>query len=82
MMNKELIENMRWEAKSTVVGPTNITYAFTPDELEKYTELVVQECLSLMTLELRNMGHLLTNPPQNAGIWDARNAIRKRFGVE
>ena len=46
MMNergKELIENFRWESRL----PSNerrITYSMTPEELEKFAELIIKEC--------------------------------------
>ena len=49
---------------------------------EKFAELIIQECIAQVKLEQRNMSHLLTNPPQNGGVWDARNNIRRRFGIE
>jgi hypothetical protein len=50
--------------------------------LEKFAELIIQECISQVKLELGNRGLLLSNPPQNGGVWDACNNIRRRFGVK
>lgn len=44
---KKLIDDWRWEAMTKTVGPTRITYAFTPEELEKYTEFVVRQCAKI-----------------------------------
>ena len=49
---------------------------------EKFAELIIQECIAQVKLELGNRQLLLSNPPQNAGVWDACNNIRRHFGVE
>ena len=51
-------------------------------ELTNFANLIIQECIEQVKLELRNHGQLLSNPPQNAGVWDACNNIRRRFGVK
>jgi len=48
---------------------------------EKFAELIIQECIDLVNKERRNMSHLLSNPPQNGGIFDAMNSIRYHFGM-
>lgn len=35
-----------------------------------------ERCANIATAELRNMGALMSNPPQSAAAWDIRNAIR------
>lgn len=50
--------------------------------LQRFAELIIQDCIEQVKLEQRNMSHLLTNPPQNGGIWDACNNIRRHFGVK
>jgi hypothetical protein len=52
------------------------------DEVQKFAELIIQECIDQVKLELGNRGLLLSNPPQNGGVWDACNNIRRRFGVK
>jgi len=52
------------------------------DELMAYTELVLQECLDIMLNELMNTNSLMSMPPQSSAIWNARNEIKARFGVE
>jgi len=79
---KNLIENFRWEAKAKRVGPTNISYSFTPEELEKYSEMIIKECVDIMWTELKNTSTLLSNPGKSSAIWEARNKISKRFGVD
>jgi hypothetical protein len=49
---------------------------------EKFAELIIQECITQVKLELNNRQLLLSNPPQNAGVWDACNNIRRHFGVK
>ena len=48
----------------------------------KFAELIIKECIDQVKLELRNSQQLLSNPPQNAGVWDACNNIRRHFGVK
>jgi hypothetical protein len=52
------------------------------DEVQKFAEFIIQECIDQVKLELRNNTQLLSNPPQNGGVWDACNNIRRRFGVK
>ena len=78
---KNLIEDFRWEAKAKRVGPTNISYSFTPEELEKYSEMIIKECVDIMWTELKNTSTLLPAGKSSA-IWEARNKISKRFGVD
>lgn len=79
---KNLIEDFRWGAKSKRVEPNTISYSFTPEELELFSERVIKECVDLMMTELRNTSQLLSSPPQSGAIWDARNKINKHFGIE
>ena len=50
--------------------------------LETFTELIVRECLDIMSKELRNTTMLMSNPPQSGAIWDAQIIIAKRFGIK
>lgn len=50
--------------------------------LETFTELIVRECLEIMSKELRNTSLLMSNPPQSGAIWDAQIIIAKRFGIK
>ena len=43
---KELIENFRWESRLPS-SERRITYGITPEELEKFAELIIQECIRL-----------------------------------
>ena len=78
-MNTELIEDLRWQARTATngVGSANISYAFTPQMLEEYTKLVVQECIKIIDppndlCGMMEMAH--------RGI-DVQN-IKEHFGVE
>ena len=55
--------------------------AFTDENLEKFAELIIQECIDLVNKEQRNMSQLLSNPLQNGGIFDSMNSIRYHFGM-
>ena len=48
----------------------------------EFAELIVQECIVQMEKESRNCSMLMSYPPQSSAIWDAKNNIRKHFGVE
>lgn len=80
-MNKELIEDMRWEAKSKAVGPTNITYAFTPDELEKFAELIVQKCISICE-DMDGVDNFVQMMHPRTSRYDCVCEIKEHFGVE
>ena len=69
-MNKELIENFRWAAKEEK-SPSNISYTFTPQQLEKFAELIVKECLTIMDQQWLD-GH---------EVGQAANDIEKHFGI-
>lgn len=87
-MNKELILKIRREAITKWASNHNITvhkFLDEPDNIESleiFAELIIQECISQVKLELRNNTLLLSNPPQNGGVWDACNNIRRHFGVK
>ena len=71
-MNDKLIAELAYKANMTVF----------PSGLTEFAELIIQECIAQVKLELGNRQLLLSNPPQNAGVWDACNNIRRHFGVE
>ena len=52
------------------------------DELQEFAELIIKECFVQMEKESRNCSMLMSYPPQSSAIWDAKNNIRKHFGVE
>ena len=52
------------------------------DELEKFAELIIKECIEIMKEQRYNTSMLLSYPPQSSAIWDACNAIEKKFGVK
>jgi len=51
-------------------------------EIEKFAELIVKECIETMQEQSFNTSMLLCNPPKSSAIWDACNAIEKKFGVK
>ena len=79
MMNERIKELAEQAAEYCKTQPREI--AGTMWE-EKFAELIIQECIAQVKLELGNRQLLLSNPPQNAGVWDACNNIRRHFGVE
>jgi hypothetical protein len=50
--------------------------------LQRFAELIVNECIDIMQEQSHNTSMLLCNPPKSSAIWDASNAIKKKFGVE
>ena len=90
MMNKELINNLRLDAGISRLDDNVTLIAVTKegdindplDGLEKFAELIVQECLSIMDKERFNRTMLLSNPSQSGAIHDAQYNIRERFGVK
>jgi hypothetical protein len=50
--------------------------------LQRFAELIVKECIDIMQEQSHNTSMLLCNPPKSSAIWDASNAIKKKFGVE
>jgi hypothetical protein len=52
------------------------------DELEEFAQLIIKECVALMREQSYNTSMLTCNPPKSSAIWDACNAIEKKFGVK
>lgn len=52
------------------------------ENVEKFAELIMKECVKVMWRQIRNTWHLMTKPSQSAAIYEARNDIHKHFGVE
>ncbi len=52
------------------------------DELEKFAELIIKECIEIMKEQSYNTSMLMCNPPKSSAVWDACNAIEKKFGVK
>lgn len=78
-MNEELIVKIREQSvitRDTDWGPCTFFDSY------MFAELIVKECIDQVKLELGNNTQLLSNPPQNGGVWQACNNIRKHFGVE
>ncbi len=52
------------------------------DELEEFAQLIIKECVVLMREQSYNTSMLLSYPPKSSAVWDACNAIEKKFGVK
>jgi hypothetical protein len=52
------------------------------DELEEFAQLIIKECIDIMREQSYNTSMLTCNPPKSSAIWDACNAIEKKFGVK
>jgi hypothetical protein len=55
---------------------------FYEHELKKFAELIVKECIHIMREQSYNTSMLLSHPPKSSAVWDACNAIEKKFGVK
>lgn len=76
-MNKELIEDFRWQAMSKTVGPTRISYSFTPEELEKFAELLIKGCL----IEIQRCTRRDGNSEHNLALYEVMEIISNKYGV-
>jgi hypothetical protein len=52
------------------------------DELEEFAKLIIKECVDIMREQSYNTSMLLSHPPKSSAVWDACNAIEKKFGVK
>jgi len=52
------------------------------DELKEFAKLIIQECIDTMKEHSYNTSMLLSHPPKSSAVWDACNAIEKKFGVK
>jgi hypothetical protein len=52
------------------------------DELEEFAKLIIKECVDIMREQSYNTSMLMCNPPKSSAVWDACNAIEKKFGVK
>ena len=77
----ELAEESGFIVEDEEIYANELFHEITKD-MEKFAELIIQECIAQVKLELNNRQLLLSNPPQNAGVWDACNNIRRHFGVK
>jgi len=50
--------------------------------LQRYGELIVQECLDIINDERYNRTILSTNPIESGAIYDAKYNIKSHFGVK
>ena len=86
-MNEKLIEMALDACVLTYVDhETPRNYYISPaadlNDLNDFAMAIIQGCIEQVKLELQNRGQLLSNPPQNGGVWDACNNIRRHFGVK
>ena len=77
-VNSKLIEDLRWKAKELAEGPTNISYSFTPAELEKFAELIIHECVAAIDTGNGEASSLA----EHACSRRFQKDIMKHFGVE
>lgn len=75
---KEPIHTLAWKASE---GWNNHLFEIPPELMEKFVELIVKECIDTMQEQSYNTSMLLCSPPKSSAIWDARNAIEKKFGI-
>lgn len=89
-MNKELINDLRLEAGISRLDDNVTLIAVTKEGnindplvgLEKFVELIVQECLDIMNDERYNRTMLTVNPVESGAIYDAYHNIKSRFGMK
>lgn len=48
----------------------------------KFVEMIVEECLSIMTKEENNTTLLTSYPPISSAIWNAKLKIKSHFGMK
>jgi hypothetical protein len=50
--------------------------------LEKFSEAIVKDCLGVMDEHMYNTCVLLSYPGKSSAIWDAKNAISRKYGIK
>lgn len=80
-MNTKLIEELRWQAGVTIDESENISYAFTPQMLEEYTKLVVQECIKVCE-DFDGVDNFEQHLNPRTIRYECAAEIRETFGVE
>ena len=89
-MNKELIDDLRLEAGISRLHDNVTLIAVTKEGgindplvgLEKFAELIVQECLDILNDERYNRTMLTVNPVESGAIYDAQYNIKSHFGMK
>lgn len=76
---REPFHTMIWKAS---VGYNDSWSQVDPEVLEKFAELIVQECLDIMNDERYNRTMLTVNPVESGAIYDAYHNIKSRFGMK
>jgi len=79
-MNKELIDLLMWKAGARFEMMNWVDYE--KFDYEKFAQLIIKECIDTMKEQSYNTSMLMCNPPKSSAIWDACNAIEKKFGVK
>lgn len=79
-MNKELINSLMWKAGARFEMMNWVHYD--DFDYEKFAELIIKECIDTMKEHSYNTSMLTCNPPKSSAIWDACNAIEKKFGIK
>ena len=79
-MNKELINSLMWKAGARFEMMNWVHYD--DFDYEKFAQLIVEVCIEIMKEQSYNTSMLACNPPKSSAIWDACNAIEKKFGVK
>jgi hypothetical protein len=52
------------------------------DELKEFAELIIKDCLEIMNEQMYNTSVLLSYPGKSSAIWDAKNAISRKYGIK
>jgi hypothetical protein len=79
-MDKELIDLLMWKAGARFEMMNWVNYE--KFDYEKFANLIIKECIEIMKEQSYNTSMLTCNPPKSSAIWDACNAIEKKFGVK
>ena len=71
----DLIETFRWEVRSQKVSASRISYSITPEELEKFAELIIKECIATCMSRVGCSDY-------NTGRMHCVSDIKEHFGVD
>lgn len=51
-------------------------------ELELFAYSIIEDCLDIMDEQMYNTSMLLSYPGKSSAIWDAKNAISRKYGIK
>ena len=51
-------------------------------ELELFAHSIIEDCLDIMNEQMYNTSVLLSYPGKSSAIWDAKNAISRKYGIK